>query len=95
VVKGILEKFMPQAFVHRRKIGFQSPSRPYFMSEAGLGRELSRLLARGSSLLELGTVAPQIHERLNAPLDLHRRYDFLEWTAYNILLLEETRGARV
>jgi hypothetical protein len=35
-----------------------------------------------------------LRERLDAELDLQRRYDFLEWTAYNILLLEEFRGAR-
>ncbi len=90
VVKDILEKYMPRSFTHRKKIGFQSPSRPYFKSEIGLGRELERLLSKGdSALLDLALVEPSIRERLDADLDLHRRYDFLEWTAYNILLLEE------
>ncbi len=89
-VKNILEKYMPRDFVHRRKIGFQSPSRPYFKSNEGLGRELSRLLSKGkSTLLNLDVVGPGIQARLNAELDLHRRYDFLEWTAYNLLLFEE------
>jgi asparagine synthetase B (glutamine-hydrolysing) len=91
-MKKILAKVMPEDFVHRKKIGFQSPSRPYFASKAGLGRELNRLLSQGGSdLLRLGVVEPEIQSRLNMELDLHRRYDFLEWTAYNILLLEEIR----
>lgn len=95
VVKAALEKLMPKEFVHRTKIGFQSPSRPYFKSGRGLGRELSRLLSKGpSTLLNLDVVMPGIRDRLSANLDIHRRYDFLEWTAYNILLLEEFRGAR-
>jgi asparagine synthase (glutamine-hydrolysing) len=90
VVKDILEKYMSRSFTHRKKIGFQSPSRPYFKSEIGLGRELARLLSTGdSAVLDLGLVGPSIRERLAADIDLHRRYDFLEWTAYNILLLEE------
>jgi hypothetical protein len=94
VVKSILEKFMPPDFVHRTKVGFQSPSRPYFKSNKGFGRELSRLLSsRRSAVLNLGIVEPGIRERLKPDVDLRRRYDFLEWTAYNILLLEELRGA--
>lgn len=95
VLKRILEKYMPHEFVHRTKIGFQSPSRPYFKAATGLGGELSRLLQAGQSeLLDLGLVAPTIRTRLEAELDLRRRYDFLEWTAYNILLLEELRRQR-
>lgn len=94
-VKNILAKAMPHDFVHRKKIGFQSPSRPYFKSEIGLGRELSRLLEKNQSdLLNLDVVGPAIRQRLGDTLDLHRRYDFLEWTAYNILRLEELRSAR-
>jgi asparagine synthetase B (glutamine-hydrolysing) len=93
VVKRILEKFMRSGFVHRKKIGFQSPSRPYFQSGIGFGRELSRLLARGSGVLNLELVKPSIRHRLDAEIDLKRRYDFLEWTVYNVLLLEEVRGA--
>lgn len=90
VVKGLLERYMPPDFVHRAKIGFQSPSRPYFQSDAGVGLELRRLLAKGASaILDLDVVEPAIRERLEAEIDLYRRYDFLEWTAYNILMLEE------
>ena len=79
----------------REKIGFQSPSRPYFMSDVGFGRELSRLLSKGeSAVLNFAIVESGIRERLNAELDVRRRYDFLEWTVYNILLLEELRGVR-
>jgi asparagine synthetase B (glutamine-hydrolysing) len=93
VIKRILEKHMPSEFVHRKKIGFQSPSRPYFMSDVGFGRELSRLLSKGkSAVLNFAIVESGIRERLNAELDVRRRYDFLEWTVYNILLLEEIRG---
>jgi asparagine synthetase B (glutamine-hydrolysing) len=93
VVKGVLERFMPRDFVHRTKVGFQSPSRPYFKSKVGFGRELSRLLSgRRSAVLNLDVVEPSIRERLKPDVDLRRRYDFLEWTAYNILLLEELRG---
>jgi len=93
-VKTILEKYMPGEFVHRAKIGFQSPSRPYFKSRKGLGQELSRLLAkRCTSLLNLDLIASSICSRLEADLDVRQRYDFLEWTSYNILLLEEFRDA--
>jgi hypothetical protein len=89
-LKQALQKRMPRDFVHRPKIGFQSPSRPYFMSPTGLGGELSKLLSRRSSaLLNMQVVAPAVQERLGSTLDLRRRYDFLEWTAYNLLLLEE------
>jgi asparagine synthase (glutamine-hydrolysing) len=94
VVKRSLEKFMPSHFTHRKKIGFQSPSRPYFRSDVGLGRELSRLFSkRGGGVLNMELLERSIRQRLNVELDLQRRYDFLEWTAYNILLLEEFRGA--
>ncbi len=93
ILKGLLEKVMPKDFVHRKKIGFQSPSRPYFKSAAGFGAELSRLLSRGASgVLDLSRVEPEVRSRLGADLDLRGRYDFLEWTAYNILLLEECRA---
>jgi asparagine synthetase B (glutamine-hydrolysing) len=93
VLKGLLEKVMPREFVHRTKIGFQSPSRPYFKSDAGFGRELSRLLSKGpSDVLDLARVEPEIRSRLDADIDLRGRYDFLEWTAYNVLLLEECRA---
>jgi asparagine synthase (glutamine-hydrolysing) len=95
VVKRILGKFMPKSFAHRKKIGFQSPSRPYFRSETGFGRELPRLLSKGGAgLLNLALVKPGIRQRLSGNIDLQRRYDFLEWTVYNILLLEEIRGER-
>jgi asparagine synthetase B (glutamine-hydrolysing) len=92
IVKGLLEKVMPREFVHRKKIGFQSPSRPYFRSQTGFGRELSRVLAKGSALLDMELIEPNLRERLSGDLDLHARYDFLEWTVYNILLLEESRA---
>jgi asparagine synthetase B (glutamine-hydrolysing) len=94
VVKSSLEKFMSSRFTRRKKIGFQSPSRPYFRSAVGLGRELAGLFSkRRAGLLNMELLERGIRERLNAELDLQRRYDFLEWTAYNILLLEEFRGA--
>jgi len=40
-------------------------------------------------------VKKEIEERLNSPLDLYRRYDFLEWTTYNILFLEKLRSNNV
>jgi asparagine synthetase B (glutamine-hydrolysing) len=93
VVKEILGKFMPRSFTHRKKIGFQSPSRPYFRTSLGFGRELPRLLSQsGAGLLNLEQVEPAIRQRLSRDIDLQRRYDFLEWTVYNLLLLEEFRG---
>jgi asparagine synthetase B (glutamine-hydrolysing) len=89
VFKELLSRFMPSDFVHRPKIGFQSPSRPYFKSDSGFGPELTRLLSKGSMALNVEAAGAAIRERLDAPLDLRARYDFLEWTAYNILLLEE------
>lgn len=95
IVKETLAKYMPRRFVYRKKIGFQSPSRPYFKSEEpGLGRELVRLLGRRTSaVLNMASAEEGIRERLSEELNLHRRYDFLEWTVYNILRLEENRGA--
>ena len=49
--------------------------------------------ADAAQSLNLEVVEPSIRERLKPEIDLRRRYDFLEWTAYNILLLEELRGA--
>lgn len=92
-LKKVLETRMPREFVHRPKIGFQSPSRPYFMSKIGFGEAMAGLLQHGySRALNMAVVAPAVRDRLQGDLDLHRRYDFLEWTAYNILLLENPRG---
>lgn len=92
-LKRVLESRMPKEFVHRKKIGFQSPSRPYFMSDVGLGAAMAALLQEAhSELLNMAVVDPAIRQRLQGDLDLHRRYDFLEWTVYNILLLENARG---
>ena len=93
VLKRVLETRMPKEFVYRRKIGFQSPSRPYFMSNLGLGAAMAAFLRDGhSELLNMVVVDPAIRQRLRGHLDLHRRYDFLEWTVYNILHLENARG---
>ena len=94
LLKAMLARFMPTDFVHRQKIGFQSPSRPYFHGNVGLGRELAALLARQSSrILDLARVRPAITQRLDAAVDLRARYDYLEWTSYNVLLLEEMQKA--
>ncbi len=90
-IKAILEKYMPPRFVHRDKVGFQSPSRPYFKSNMGLGRELPRLLAKSSAVLDIKKIRSAIEKRLAGEIDLRARYDFLEWTAYNVLLLEQMR----
>jgi hypothetical protein len=92
-LKRALETYMPREFVHRTKIGFQSPSRPYFMSEHGFGAAIRRLLERpDSEILDMTVVRPAVRQRLQGELDLRRRYDFLEWSVYNILLLEDCWG---
>jgi len=94
MLKAMLARFMPTDFVHRQKIGFQSPSRLYFHGNVGLGRELAALLVRQSSrILDLARVRPAITQRLDAAVDLRARYDYLEWTSYNVLLLEEMQKA--
>jgi asparagine synthetase B (glutamine-hydrolysing) len=96
VLKRVLETRMPKEFVHRKKIGFQSPSRPYFMSKLGLGAAMTSLLQRGESeFLNMAAVRPAILQRLQADLDLRGNYDFFEWTVYNILLLESLRSRHV
>jgi hypothetical protein len=91
-LKRVLEAHMPKEFVHRKKIGFQSPSRPYFMSTLGLGAAMADLLQNGrSELLNMTVIRPAIRQRLQGDLDLRGHYDFLEWTVYNILLLESLR----
>src|SRR4029077_13631808 len=71
VLKRVLETRMPKEFVYRKKIGFQSPSRPYFMSKLGLGAAMTSLMQRGESeLLNMAAVRPAIRQRLQANLDL-------------------------
>jgi asparagine synthetase B (glutamine-hydrolysing) len=95
VMKQLLAEHASSELVHRAKVGFQSPSRPYFRSTTGLGAALPPLLARRGSVMDVGVLAPAVRERLDAPLDVRRSYDFLEWNAYNVLLLESLGDAEL
>lgn len=89
-IKRILERYLSKDFVYRKKIGFQSPSRPYFASEHGCGYELRRLLSKpSSSILNMEFARESVVHRLQEVPDLFKRHDFLEWAVYNLLLLEE------
>jgi asparagine synthase (glutamine-hydrolysing) len=91
--KKLLSKYMPEDFVYRKKIGFQSPSRPYFQNASGLGGRMKDLLTKEvDDLMDMGKVRLEIDRRLKESGDIFRRYDFMEWTVFNILVLESKRG---
>tara|TARA_B110000008_G_scaffold61680_1_gene61481 strand:+ start:17955 stop:19484 length:1530 start_codon:yes stop_codon:yes gene_type:complete len=88
-IKKILRKYLPDEIVDRKKIGFQSPSRKYFVENVGLGRELRNLIETKSNILNMAKSREIIQERISGNLSLTKRYDFLEWGIYNILNLEQ------
>ena len=88
-----LKSSCPSRPPHKSSLSVAEPA--LFKSDIGLGRELPRILAKGAGgLLNLKSVESGIRERLDAELDLRARYDFLEWTAYNLLALEELWASR-
>jgi len=88
-VKNILMKYLPYDFVFRKKIGFQSPSHPYFASDFGCGKEIRRLLSKPSNIINIDYAKVNILNKLQNSSDLFKRYDFMEWTVFNLLILEE------
>ncbi len=89
VVKKILLKYMDAPFVYRQKIGFQSPSRKYFMSPVGFGHEILALLNREwSNVLNMTKVQDAVRMRLSEEFSTTQRYDFVEWAVFNLLRLE-------
>ena len=92
IIKHILLKYADQDFVHRKKIGFQSPSRNYFVSSDGLGLEIHNLFQREkSNIFEMNRVKASIKSRLTESLSSEERSDFVEWTVFNLLRLEALR----
>lgn len=90
IVKNMLLDYMDPPYVNRTKVGFQSPSRKYFMSPDGFGQEIHRLLRRDySSILSMDEVREAVLERLSEDFSISRRYDFVEWAVFNLLRLEE------
>lgn len=88
-IKNILLKYMEPEFVHRQKIGFQSPSRKYFMSQDGFGQEIRKLLAVSrSSVFSMQKVRDAVQVRLSEDFSSTKRYDFVEWAVFNLLRLE-------
>jgi asparagine synthetase B (glutamine-hydrolysing) len=89
VIKKILLKYMEAPFVHRQKVGFQSPSRKYFMSSIGFGLEIESLLKRDrSKFLDMMKARQAVRLRLSEEFSITKRYDFVEWTIFNLLRLE-------
>ena len=90
ILKNILENYIDKSFIHRKKIGFQAPSRPYFAEKKGLGRNMKKLLkSNKTSFFDLDYLKSGIRDRIeNDSSNLLKRYDFLEWTSYNVLVLE-------
>ena len=48
ILKKILINYFPENFVYRKKIGFQAPSNPYFLSSDGMGKLLEKLIKKDS-----------------------------------------------
>ena len=90
IMKRLLENYMDKSFVHRPKIGFQAPSRPYFKKKNGLGNNIKKLMKiNNSKFFDLVSLNEAITDRIENSSNLFKRYDFLEWTSYNMLLLEK------
>ena len=90
IMKKLLENYMDKSFVHRPKIGFQAPSRPYFSKKNGLGGSIKNLLKiNNSKFFDLDCLREAITDRTKNSSNIFKRYDFLEWTSYNMLLLEK------
>ena len=87
-LKKILENYFPKDFVHRKKIGFQSPSNPYFKSQKGLGKVIKKLMKTQSRIF-----SDEMHNHINAQIQedggFYKRYDYTMWAFINIKLLEE------
>ena len=87
-LKKILENYFPKDFVHRKKIGFQAPSNPYFKSKKGLGEVIKKLMNTQSKIF-----SEEMHNHINSQIqengDLYKRYDYTMWAFINIKLLEE------
>ena len=90
-IKEVLRCFLPDDIVHRQKVAFQSPSRAYFQKESPFRTALLSMLDKPSSRFDALSMKRAIYERLNSSLSLHSRYDFLEWNAYNTLLIDTIR----
>jgi asparagine synthetase B (glutamine-hydrolysing) len=89
IIKKILSKYMDAQFVNRQKIGFQSPSRKYFIGPVGFGRSIEEVLSRKqSSILNMAKAKEAVHLRLSEEFSKTHRYDFVEWAVYNLLRLE-------
>lgn len=89
VIKKILLKYMDAPFVNRQKIGFQSPSRMYFIKPVGFGREMKKLLEIDrSKIVNMKKARDAVSIRLREDFSTTQRYDFVEWTIFNLLRLE-------
>ena len=89
VIKEQLRGLVDDRYIHRPKIGFQSPSRRYFSSDSPMRQELTKRVAGKSEVFDLKKLKSGLQDRLAGQLDLRERYDFLEWTSLNILRLEQ------
>lgn len=89
IIKKILKQFVGNEIIYRKKIGFQSPSRKYFMQPVGCGKALQTLLKMKTNLFNNDNMIFYLNQRLNQPFDNTVRYDFLEWGIFNILRLEK------
>lgn len=89
ILKKILLKYFPESFVYRKKVGFQSPSTPYFLVEDGMGALLRGLLRKESKIFS-EEYTKYIQKQLDSDtVDLLKRYDYSMWAYVNIRLLEE------
>ncbi len=87
-LKKILENYFPKDFVHRKKIGFQAPSNPYFKSNQGLGKIIKKLMNTQSRIFS-EEMNNHINSQIQENSDLHKRYDYTMWAFVNIRLLED------
>jgi len=88
VMKKILSKYFSNDYVYREKIGFQSPSTPYFMSKIGMGVKLRECLNMKSEIFSSKYDAYILEQINKTEIDLHKRYDYSIWAYLNIKILE-------
>ena len=87
-MKKILSKYFSNDYVYREKIGFQSPSTPYFMSKIGMGVKLRECLNMKSEIFSSKYDAYILEQINKTEIDLHKRYDYSIWAYLNIKILE-------
>jgi asparagine synthase (glutamine-hydrolysing) len=95
IMKKILIKYFPKDYVYREKIGFQSPSTPYFIPKIGMGRKLRECLNVDSKIFSSKYNAYILRQINEKEVDLYKRYDYSIWAYLNIRTLENNGNFKI